>query len=388
MPQARWTKYLLFAVIVLVLAIIFLYVRTDDVEGEAAPQSAAAERVVNLSNNDLLILKPQEILDVYQISGVLQPEETLSIIAPISGTIKDVQVKDGQEVKEGQVLVTYDEKLLNASLQGQKAALEAAKVQVANADKLYKNAVALNKQGYLSKIDLSTKHQGLLAAQAQLKRISVDFDNALKSVSEATIKAPFDGVVSQVKVNNNQIIPAGTAVALLENLSKLKLVASAMGSVADQIHVGSEVRLSSIDSKDRYFEGKVSRVSPVAYSSSLSVPVYIEVDNKAHALRGGAFVVGNVVLKRSKDILAVPSEYVFTRRVKDGPLEKVVYAAVDGKLVSLPVTIGRIWDEQNLVELKDGVKAGTQILKVPLQAEDIGVKYQLVNPEAPKSDSK
>lgn len=374
MREAKWRKYALVAIIlIIILAIIAVYLK----KGEVA-QTEVAARVVELNKSDFFTVKPIEILDTQQISGFVLPETTLQITSPISGTIKEVAVKAGQPVKEGQLLVSYDQALLNASLQGQKAAVEAAKAQVANAEKVYQNALSLSKQGYLSKIDLSNRQQSLLTAQAQLKRANADLDNSLKSFSQAKITAPFDGVIAAVNIKDDQNISTGAQVLTLVNLSKLELQTNVLIAKIAKVHVGTEVKLTALGLDGKSFAGKVSRISPVTSNNSLSVPLYVEIDNKDAALRGGSFVSGYLVLDRYKDVIAVAPEWIFDRRNSDGSLAKIVYAAVDGKLAVFPVTLGRSWEGQNLVEIKTGVKAGDKILTVPLQPQDIGVPYKVI----------
>jgi multidrug efflux pump subunit AcrA (membrane-fusion protein) len=111
---------------------------------------------------------------------------------------------------------------------------------------------------------------------------------------------------------------------------------------------------------ERLFPARVTRISPTTQPGSRSVPVFVEIEERDEALRGGLFGTGEVTVAEARGAIAIPAAGL--RRDAQGDH---VLAIRDGVLVRQPVTPGRHWSRGDFIEVT-GIEAGERIISAPL----------------------
>lgn len=144
----------------------------------------------------------------WQFAGLLQAGETAKLQPRVAGVVSHLAVKKGATVAKGDLLLEIDPRmhrlaveLAQARLQSAEAKLEAAKLAVANADKLMHQKV-------ISSQELALQSAAKAEAEAALRIAKVKFEQAQLRLSWTRITAPFDGTVSDIQTSVGSVVAA------------------------------------------------------------------------------------------------------------------------------------------------------------------------------------
>jgi RND family efflux transporter MFP subunit len=220
------------------------------------------------------------------------PSRRAKVMFVAPGVVADVAVKDGQAVKQGQVLARLDdrgEKSYLDSLQleatsthkvdAAKADLEAKRVELKRKEDLFANHAA--SQSELDEATVNVKIReiqvGLEEMTREQKRLEAD-KQAVK-VQQMTLVAPFDGIVEKIDFEVGEIPDQQKAISIVKNDALWVDVYMPTG-VALRLRDGDELPVKYKDTGEET-KGKVILLSPVADAASETRLVRIEVPNPA-----------------------------------------------------------------------------------------------------------
>jgi RND family efflux transporter MFP subunit len=261
-----------------------------------------------------------DLVNVLKIDGVLRPEMIANLRARAAGTIEKLLVREGDAVKEGQVLLQLDAR-------GQELALEAAKLQVARARAEVETAES---QHHLAKTNYSRLNQLLQKAPGTVGRDEVDqarvqAETARAKVEEAKVgvnlaelsvrkaqldleatrlTAPFNGVVLELGANVGELVtPGGERLVVLMS-SPERLVFRAVLDARDgqDIRAGGALKVQGTDSK-------VDRVAPIWRDGDDFPRLAVEarVANPAGALTAFQKATARVPGAKLENVLRIPA---------------------------------------------------------------------------------
>ncbi|MBI2994819.1 MAG: efflux RND transporter periplasmic adaptor subunit, partial [Gammaproteobacteria bacterium] len=108
---------------------------------------------------------------------------------------------------------------------------------------------------------------------------------------------------------------------------------------------------------DRRFEGRVERINPMTDTGSRSVMLYLSVDNPDGVLKGGMFAQGELILNETAPVPAIPLSAV---HIQAGL--PYVFVIDGAKIARRPVKLGLRSEEQNLVEVREGLETGVHVV--------------------------
>ncbi len=226
----------------------------------------------------------------------------------------------------------------------------------------------LNGRGLVSQVDRDTaetrlkvmeaNYQAALdnvrALRATLQDRRASYDLAVKKLSDAVIKAPVSGAVSERLVQPGEFIRENTQVVTIVSINPLKLRTSIQEKFASAIRQGQAVKFSVEAFPDRTFDGKVAYVGPSVDQTTRTFSIEALVDNPDRVLKPGFFAKGNVALKMDDNVMAVADDAVSTLAGVS-----TVYVIENGKarqqIVTLGAHQGKRW------EIVEGLK-GTELL--------------------------
>lgn len=147
-----------------------------------------------------------ESADAISASGIIVPVRQARLSFPSVGKVTEVNVKAGDEIKAGDVLVALDTSLLQAKVKEAEANLEAAQAQVR----------------FLTRNKTDQVH--LDQANAEVERMQALLDSANAALAaQSTLVAPFDGVIVEVNIAVAEIVTPGQIVIVLGDLSALRV---------------------------------------------------------------------------------------------------------------------------------------------------------------------
>ncbi|MGE4324004.1 MAG: efflux RND transporter periplasmic adaptor subunit [Sphingobium sp.] len=299
--------------------------------------------------------------DALEAVGTALANEQVVLSAPVTERIVTLNFADGGFVGRGQVIATL--------AQGQeRAELAAAQAQELQAKQQLQRVQALKDRGFATGATL--EQQLALASSAR-----ANADLARASIGDRVIRAPFSGWLSLRTVSAGAIVSAGTPIATVSDISRIKLDFTIPETRLSRIREGLAIRAVSAAWPDRPFAGTIATIDPVIDPTTRAVRVRAVLPNPDRALKPGMLLTVSVVTGERRS-LALPELAV----VGDGE-ERFVFVVDDGKAKRTRVGTGV--RQNGLVEITGGVKQGQVIVTDGVVKLSDGAPVRLADRAAP-----
>lgn len=311
---------------------------------------------------DIVTVSSGSIAGGVRVTGTLQPLQQSSVNARVGGVVDEVPVRSGDSVHAGQVLVRQDTADLKAQLSQAEANLQHAAAEMKLAEDYQARKQELHDKQYLSDVDWATAITDTEARRAAFRVQQAAVEIARKALADATLVAPVAGIVARRNVEPGARVSAGQALMTLVDLAQMELAAEVPARDVPQIKVGNDLLFRVDGLANREFRSRIVRINPVASSSSRTITVYARVANADGALRGGMFASGSISAVGQRDnVLRIPAAAVRSQGGSD-----TAWLVRDGKLVQQKIALGARDINSGLVEVRDGLVAGEQVVLAQL----------------------
>jgi RND family efflux transporter MFP subunit len=374
--MTRTTKTILVVAVLALAAAGFSVARSKRAEAPAAPKAAP---VAEFLQDDLFIVSPGALERSLPLTGSLMPFTEATVKAKVAGELVSVPVREGESVKQGQMLAKIDLTEVQARVAAREADMQAAKAQLVWAEKNRNQQKALLEKSFISQSAFDNIQSNHDVAAAKLKAAEADLVVAKKSLGDAVLVAPFSGTVSQRHAQAGERVALDAKVVSVVDLSRLELEASVPPAAIGQVKIGQTLSFRVEGFGERAFAGRIERINPAATAGSRSISVYAVIDNKEGLLRGGMFAQGALTLSRISETIAIP-----VSAVREEIGQTYVYAIENGFIKRKNVKIGDA-DANGRVQVLDGVAAGDRIVRVNLGSLREGLAARLAGPEPAQS---
>jgi len=325
-------------------------------EKEAAAETPAANPVQTIGPDNIAVARVDTLRSGPPISGTLIAEREARIRAEISGAVLQTFVDQGQRVTAGMTLGRIDDAVLRDAALSARSGMTQARVAAEQSARELQRSRTLVAAGAIAERDVEAAERADLSAQAGLADARARVASAEKGVRNATIRAPFAGVVSEKSVNPGDIVAPGAALFTIIDPRSLRLEASVPTSALGDVRVGAPVSFSVNGFSDRTLEGRVIRVNPAVDPQTKQVRLLASVPNDGGQLVAGLFVEGRVDAQKRVGVL-VPEQAVdqtavtpYVMRLKGGKVERV------------EVQLGARDQAKEAFELRSGIAAGDTVL--------------------------
>ncbi len=417
--------------IVLILAFSFLAFQLLYAQKPAVEEKTEESALLNVDVFKVAPISFQEILSGF---GTVRADREVTLAAQVSGEIIEVhpQLEVGHPVVTGQLVTTpgksskqqegdqllkidprdYDQRVEQAAnrIAELQTEIEQLKVQKANVDRQLvqgklvlntlseeydrlqeavdrgvgtpseRNKALLEVQRYgdtliqLESQSDSIPHQ--IAAAEQRKQTSEsEKQRAENDLQRANVVPPFDGVLSEVFVEQGQYVQAGEPLVRLTDLSVVEIPVAL--SFDDFLQLQQEmeaghrpaVALAENESAETSWHGYVVRTSPEADTQSRTVQVFVEVSNSADQppILPGAFVHARIDGRSYKDAILIPRECV---------VEGSVYIVDEHDIAHRKtLQLGRRF--QSMVEVTGGIQSGDRLVLTNLDIVEEGTEVSV-----------
>ncbi len=337
----------------------------------AAPEPVIVSRM-QVNPDEYVTISPQTLERAIKVIGTLQPSRKAELSSQTGGLVEAVNVRPGDAVKAGDVLVQVDVERLTLDLDLQRSNADATRAQLALAEGQLERAKQLVDRGVGTTSTMEEAQSNVDGLRASLSAQTDQVSVAELTLRNASVHAPFDGVVSARNAEPGTYVQVGTPLITVVDLSTVELEATASVSAGALLQPGQGVSIVVDGIPDRVFSGTVERINPVAAEGTRAIPVYISLPNPDSILLGGMFATGQVVVARQEGSIAIPSDAI--REDGEGPY---VLAIVDDTLVRQPVTPADQW-EGRMTRISEGLKAGDVVVAAALPELTVGDLVELV----------
>lgn len=297
------------------------------------PVEAMATRQVSL---------PQSITAV----GSLRSDEAVVLRPEIAGRISEILFREGQRVKEGEVLVRFDSSV-------QRAELDQAKANLSLNQSKFERAVDLQKKGFISSQARDEAENNFRVSKA-----SVDLFAA--RLAKLELRAPFSGLAGLRQVSVGDYVKDGQDLVNIETVDPLKVDFRVPEIYLKQVAVGQTLQIGLDAFPNQSFSGQVFAINPLVDTSGRSIVIRAQVRNPGTVLRPGMFARVRLIVGGMQDSLVIPEQALVP--VGD---DLYVFKVADGKAQRTKVEIGQRRDA--MVEITKGLAKGEVVVTAGLQ---------------------
>lgn len=336
--------------------------------GSAPVAAAGAHRPVTVEVSRVTLTK---LTDDAQSVGSLRSRQGVVLRPEVSGRITQLNFRDGERVRKGQLLVQLDDQLAQAQVKQSQAELAIAQAN-------HKRNQELLAQNFVSQRSLDESAANLEVAQAKLAL-------AQATAARLRIVAPFDGIAGIRNVNVGDYLKDGTDIVNLEDIDTVYVDYRLPERYQTQVRPGQRALVELDALPGRRFEARVQAVDPLIDANGRSIGVRASIANHQLLLRPGMFARVTTVFGVREQARVIPEEAIVPQGGKQYVI-KLVPGADQGSLVSQRVEVKVGIRRPGQVEILDGLAAGDTVVTAGqqrLQRDGSPVKVLELNRPAP-----
>jgi RND family efflux transporter MFP subunit len=233
------------------------------------------------------------------LSGQTEAHRRSTLTPKVSSTVTRVLVRDGDIVRNGQALVVLDTRDFALRTQQAEAALAGAKVQLDSAKLDWNRTKALLDDKAVPQAQFDMVDARWKGAQAGVAQAETAVAMGRKALRDATIHAPFNGIIVKRLVNEGEyasVMPA-TPLVIIEEVDPLDLRVQIPSTEMDRVKAGATVKVR-FPATGQTLEARLARVVAALDPRTRTFSAIAELPNKDHSLRSGLYA--EVTLSSSK----------------------------------------------------------------------------------------
>jgi multidrug efflux system membrane fusion protein len=321
---------------------------------------AAAPRAISVA---IAPVQKQDVPVYLTGLGTVTAFNTANIKSRVDGQIMKVNFREGQDVREGDLLIEIDARPYQVQLEQMQAQLFKDQATLRDAKLNLDRYTALIPSGSIAQQQVDTQKSTVDQLEGQVRTDQAQIDNAKLQIVYCHITAPFDGRVGLRQVDPGNIIHAADTNPMLI-LTQLRPIAviftlteDVLPTVSQHMSHGTlEVDAFSRDDQTKLATGKLLTIDNQIDTTTGTAKLKAVFDNKDNKLWPNQFVNADLLLETRKNSTTVP-----TAAILRGPQGTFVYAVnadktVKDKAVTVSLTQG------DTTVITDGVNPGDTVV--------------------------
>lgn len=319
---------------------------------------AAKEPEPKLLHVRAAAVEPHDFTVQLRVAGRIAPpvDRQASVSAPVAGRILEVVAREGQRVRQGEVLARVDPRLLEDAVRAAEAALKRAQADAAFKREVARRSRGLFEKGVASRQEAESDESGAVAADASAVEASSTLATARRNRGFAEVTSPFDGVVVKVNRHPGEQVDgtAATAIVDVAGIHPLEVTLDVPAEALAKLRIGDTAEVAV--NADQKLPAHVARIAGSLDANSVAGGVRLAFSGTVPPLALGTPVQVTLTLETLKGALAVPKRAV--RRGADGGAEVVL--VVDGKAKAQSVVVGP--EDGDLIAIRSGLAVGAVVV--------------------------
>lgn len=289
----RWIRWLLPGVIALAVGAAGIYGYRYLAEGKKQ-DNAVRQATAVVQKGDLTV----------KVSGTgsIEPVERKSVNAGFSGTIQEVRVREGDEVKQGDVLMVFETEDVSSQIRAKELELQKSLLDLEQLQENYKTADDAARPN----IRLSIEKQRLSIAS-----LEEDLAELMEKRQAKVLTAPIDGKIVALNVQAGDTVNTNALVAEIANFNRLQIVVPIDELDIPEVQLGQKAEIRVEAYPDEIFSGVVSKIADQGTSSNgvaaFDVTVLIDEPGK---IKSGMTAEASILVNHKSDVLLLPIDAV------------------------------------------------------------------------------
>jgi membrane fusion protein (multidrug efflux system) len=286
--------------------------------------------------------KVQPVSESLSLVGTIAANETVEIKAEADGTIEEIPFQEGQQVKQGDLLVRLDESKLAAAMAEADASFKLSEANFARARELHEGKL------------ISLQEFDQIAAQFHVNQATVDLRK--RQLRDARVVAPFKGVIGARQISPGQVISKNTTLTWLVDLDPVKVEVDVPERYLSQLEIGQKMEFSVAAFPKDQFTGEIYFIAPQLNAGTRTAMVKARIPNPDHKLRSGMFASLALTVQLRDKAIVIPEPALMS----NGDAVSVFVVDEQGMARIRPVQIGlRLAGKAEVVS---GLKAGEKVV--------------------------
>jgi membrane fusion protein (multidrug efflux system) len=287
-------------------------------------------------------LASENVDDLLPLVGSLEANEAVKLRSEVAGRVEQINFEEGADINKGDVIFRIDAEKLQAEVDEAQANFNLAKAN-------RKRSMELLAKKTISIQEHEQTQANYAASKATLERVTNLFE-------QASIRAPFDGVVGERLVSPGEYVQQGDSLSSLVAMDPLKISFEVPEKYLDALSVKQEFQIKVAAYPSKEFKGHIYFIAPQVDRDTRTVLVKGETSNPERLLRPGMFANILLKLKTFENALLIPDSSIMMEK------EKVfVYIVGEQDQVAIrPITIEKMLKGRVIVS--SGLKSGDVIV--------------------------
>jgi RND family efflux transporter MFP subunit len=275
-------------------------------QGKQGQQGPTTVNVVTPQRQDVPVL--------LTANGTVSPISTVDLHPQTTSTIVKVHIKEGQFVKQGELMFSLDSRSENANVEKAQAQVMRDRATLADLERQYQRSMDLLAQKFIAQGAVDTLRSQVEQARAVLNADIAATQAVKVDASYTTIRAPMTGRVGAINVYPGSLVQLSTSLTTVTQLNPINvsftLPESALaGLLAAQ--QGGAVPVE-VESGGKQFKGKLSFIDNAVDPMAGVIRVKAEFDNSQTQLWPGQYVNTKLTVQTLKDVLVVPQNAIIS----------------------------------------------------------------------------
>jgi multidrug efflux system membrane fusion protein len=321
-----------------------------------------------------------ESVPVYlQGVGTVQASNTVNVRPQVSGRLMEVNVREGQDVKAGDVLAKIDPVTYQAAYDQAVAKKAMTEAQLANARQDLARFENLAKSTYGTQKDLDTQKSLVAQYEAQTRQDQAAIDNTKANLDYATIRAPLDGRTGIRVVDEGNIVGASDSLTYITQIKPIDVLFTLPETYVGELlaaQAAGKVTLAASVGGETIGEGALSVIDNRIDEATGTVKLKGSFPNDPVKLWPGQFVNIRLHLKTLNSATVVPAV-----AVQQGSASRFVYLATPENTAKR-TDVKIVQEDENQAVISQGIKPGDKVITTGFVSIQDGSKISLGGPDA------
>lgn len=335
----------------------------------------------------------EDVVYDYEYPAYLEAEQTVNLVARVSGFLEKILYTPGQEVKAGQLLFVIEPKPYMDQVNAAEAQVRSAEAQLEYARASYERMKEAVNTKAVSEIDYLQARSNYNSAQASLQDARAQLNTARINLAYCYIKAPFDGRVTRNLVDQANYVAGSVSPVTLATMYKdRRMFAYFNMAYAEYQNLPPEsarlapndplrfLTVTDADDPGRRWKGQLDYTSPNVDLQTGTVTVRAIVENPHQELLSGMYVKVRVPYRNVRDALLIPEASIGTNQTG-----RFVYVVGrDNRIDLKPVKVG-VLESGGMREIVSGIRRDDRYVVDALISVRPGMEVKPVMPGQSRS---